>query len=182
MARRKKKGEIGFTYPESKRVEVVTTYLTLGSAPLTAAVTVVSLPTIQHWKLTDWWKDMVRDIMDSENIEMSAKLKRIVDKSIDVALDRIENGDHIFNPRTGEVMRVPIKVREALKAVDTMIDKRQILQEKPTKIVEQRTVDDRLNKLAEEFARFVNSKNVQEAPLEALQSTIDGRVVYEVQK
>lgn len=152
--------ENGHYFTDQKKLEVVTTYLTLGNAPLTEAVTGVSRHTIRHWKLTDWWKDIERELRDGENLELSTKLKRIVDKSIEVVADRLDNGDHIFNPKTGEILRIPVKARDALRAAETMIDKRQILLDKPTRIVEQRTVEDRLNKLAEEFKRFSQSKTI----------------------
>jgi len=151
----------GEAWPDKKRLEVVTTYLVVGNAPMTEAITGVSRGTIRHWKMTDWWKEIVHELQDEENIELSAKLKKIVDKSIDVTLDRLENGDTIFNPKTGELLRVPVKVKDALKAADTMIDKRQILMNKPTKITENRTIDDRLNKLAAEFAKFSQAKTVE---------------------
>lgn len=155
---RKKNGKY---FTDAKKVEVVTTYLTLGNAPMTEAVTGVPRQTIRVWKMSEWWKDIQREIQESESIEMSAKLKKIVDKALDATMDRLEHGDTIFNPRTGELLRVPVKVRDAIRAMDTAIDKRQILMDKPTKIVEQRTVDDRLNKLAEEFQRFAGSKLIE---------------------
>lgn len=160
MAGRAKKKN-GRDYTDSKKIEVVTTYLTVGNAPMTEAITGVPRQTIRLWKMSEWWKEIQRELQDSENIEMSAKLKKIVDKALDVTLDRLEGGDTIFNPRTGELLRVPVKARDAIRAMDTAIDKRQVLMDKPTKIVEQRTVDDRLNKLAEEFARFTNAKQIE---------------------
>ena len=49
------------------------------------------------------------------------------------------------------------------------VDKRQILQDKPTRIVEQRTIDDRLNKLAEEFMRFSKAKTITAPPSDYLE-------------
>jgi hypothetical protein len=159
----------GLYWNDKKKIEVVTTYLVVGNAPMTEAITGVPSTTIKHWKMADWWKDIAREIQDEENLELSSKLKKIVDKSIDVTLDRLENGDTIFNPKTGELLRVPIKVRDALKAADTMIDKRQVLLNRPTKITETRTIDDRLNKLAEEFKKFSQSKTIEAEEIEVIE-------------
>lgn len=158
----KGKKKNGKFYTDAKKIEVVTTYLTVGNAPMTEAITGIPRQTIRLWKMSEWWKEIVRDLQESETIEMSAKLKKIVDKSIDATIDRLEKGDTIFNPRTGELLRVPIKVRDAIRAMDSAIDKRQILMDKPTKIVEQRTVDDRLDKLSEEFKKFANAKQIDQ--------------------
>lgn len=174
MAKRKTNGKY---WTDKTKIEVVTTYLAVGSAPLTEAITGVSRDTIRHWKMTDWWKDIEREIRDAENIELSARLKKIVDKSIEVVSDRLEKGDHIFDSKTGQILRVPVKMKDALKASTDLIDKRQILMDKPTKITEQRTVEDRLNKLAEEFTRFSQAKTIQgevisvESTVEALEGS-----------
>lgn len=168
-----KKTKSGYAYTDKTKIEVVTTYLALGSAPLTEAVTGVPRDTIRHWKLSSWWKDIERELRDAENIELSAKLKKIVDKSLEVVADRLEDGDHMFDNRTGKIIRVPLKARDALKAIDSMFDKRQVLLDKPTKIVEQRTVEDRLNKLAEEFSRFAKARTIEGTPATITASTDD---------
>ena len=160
MARGKKAN--GRDYTDAKKIEVVTTYLTVGNAPMTEAITGVKRQTIRLWKMSEWWKDIQRELQEGESIEMSAKLKKIVDKALDATLDRLEGGDTIFNPRTGELLRVPVKARDAIRAMDTAIDKRQILMDKPTKIVEQRTIDDRLDKLSEEFRKFSSAKQIEQ--------------------
>lgn len=161
MSRARKGKQVNGRWTDSKKIEAVTTYLAVGTLPLTAAILGVPLETLKWWKVADWWKDIERELRDSENIELSARLKKIVDKSIDAVVDRLDNGEHMFNPRTGEIIRVPVKTREALRAVESMIDKRQILLEKPTRITEQRTVDDRLNKLAEEFKAFSQARTIE---------------------
>jgi glutaminase len=72
-------------------------------------------------------------------------------------MDRIENGEFIYDQKTGQVIRTPAKLRDLNTAFNTLLDKRQLLRNKPTKIVEQQQTATQLQNLAEQFAKFVKN-------------------------
>lgn len=158
MAKGKQKN--GFMWTEDTKLKVVTTYLATGSLRLAAAMVNVPIDTVNRWHRLDWWKEYEQELRTSENMEMSAKLKKIVDKSLDTIVDRLDEGDPMYDPRTGQVIRVPLKARDAIKAMESAVDKRQILNNQPTKIVEQRTIEDRLTRLSLEFEKFARAKEI----------------------
>lgn len=163
--RKTKAGEKGH-WPDSKKVEVVTTYLSTGSPKLTEAITGVPIKTFEDWKKRPWWKEMVEQIQSNEDMELSTKLKKVVDKSLETVLDRMENGDFMYDPKEGRMVRVPVKMRDTHRVLTDVIDKRMLLQKRPTKITEhQTTVDDRLERLAQQFAQFVSGGKIQEIPV-----------------
>ena len=163
LSRRKKKkpGELGY-WSDSQRITLVTTYLATGNLALTAATLQIPESTARRWKAAPWFKQMVEDIRNEENLVLDAKLKTVVDKSIDQLLDRIDNGDHQFDQKTGKIVRKPISARDASTITKDMIDRRDLLQGK--KVVEHNTdrkIDDKLLKLAEEFSKFSKMKTVE---------------------
>ena len=170
MARGKLSGKQknGFMWTDEKKFEVVTQYLATGSYALAAAISKVPEDTVRRWCRQDWWKSMEIDIKAGEDIELSKRLKTVVDKSLDAVIDRLESGDPVYNSRTGEIVRVPVKARDAIRALDSAVDKRQILNNQPTKITEQRTVDERLANLLAKFEQMGNGRiieaEVQDAP------------------
>lgn len=165
VKKRKTKAGEGGHWPESKRVEVLTTYLSTGSPKLTVAITGVPMATFEVWKKSVWWKEMEEQIRNNEDMELSAKLKKVVDKSLETVLDRMENGDFMYDPKEGRMVRVPVKMRDTHKVMTDVIDKRMLLQKRPTKITEhQTTVDDRLKNLAQQFAQFVTGKQQEQLP------------------
>ena len=145
----------GVSYPEKKKIEVVTTYLVLGKAPLVEAVTGVPRQTIRVWKMQPWWKELVDEIQTEENTELDSKLSRVVDRSLDVVMDRLENGDFILDSRSGEVKRVPVKMRDAHRVSAESIDKRQLIRRKQEITADKATVEDVMKKLAMQFQEFV---------------------------
>ena len=150
-------------WKESKRIEAVTTYLSTGNLTETGRMTGVPLKTLEQWKKSDWWKEMEKRIRSDEDQQMDAKLTKIIDRTLEKLVDSIENGEHIYDQRTGQVKRMPAKMRDLNNAFNTILDKRQLIRRQPTKIVEQTTTATQLQNLADQFANFVK-KTVQELP------------------
>ena len=142
-------------YSEVKKIEVVTTYLALGKAPMVEAVTGVPRQTIRVWKMQPWWKELVDEIQSDETQELSSKLTKIIDRSLDVVVDRIEHGDFLLDSRTGQVRRVPVKLRDVHRVSTDLIDKRQLLKKKQNIESDKSTVEDIMKKLADQFSEFV---------------------------
>ena len=149
-----KAGELGH-WKESKRIEAVTTYLSTGNLTETGRMTGVPLKTLEQWKKSDWWKEMEKRIRSDEDQQMDAKLTKIIDRTLEKLVDSIENGEHIYDQRTGQVKRMPAKMRDLNNAFNTILDKRQLIRKQPTKIIEQTTTAVQLQNLAESFAKFV---------------------------
>jgi hypothetical protein len=167
MARqRRKKGKGPGKWSDTQRIELVTTWLATGNLALSAATHGIPEITARVWKTQPWFNEMVTDIRSSENLQLDSKLKKVVDKSVEQLLDRVENGDFQFDQKTGSIIRKPISARDAAKVTTDMIDRRELLQGKKEQITDStRKVEDRLLKLAEEFSRFAKSKIVVNEPL-----------------
>lgn len=152
----------GNAWSEKKRIEAATAHAMGLSAPLIEAATGVPAQTIRHWRMSDWFRDLVEEIRREDDNTVDAKLTNIVSKSMDVILDRLDNGDFMFDPKEGGFVRKPLAAKDANRIADTMFDKRNLLRGKPTSISsKQELVSDRLLKLAVEFERFVNSKEIK---------------------
>lgn len=158
-------------WDDKKKVEVVTTYLAVGKYSLVEAVTGVPKATIKAWKKSPWWVDLVHEIQAESDQQLDTKLQKIVDKSLDVVLDRIEHGDFVLNSKTGEITRIPSKLKDVHRVSVDLIDKRDLLRNRERVHVEVQAVDDYLKKLAAQFSEFVRKK---------LPKTFEGEVVEAV--
>ena len=155
-------------YTDAKRVEVVTTYLALGKVPLVSAVTGIPSQTIHNWKMLPWWKELEGEIRRDENTQLDSKLSKIIDRSLDCVVDRIERGDFLLDSRTGDVRRVPVKLRDVHKVSVDLLDKRELIRGKKEATGDKSTVDDVIKKLAEQFKQFVTYQKA---------TTIEGEIV-----
>lgn len=145
-------------WPDKKKIEVVTAWMSLGSIPLASATTGVPIETIRTWRRMPWWADMVQNIKDEDNQELDTKFTKIVRKTLDVIEDRIDNGNFQLDPKTGRVVRVPVNLRDTHRVMSDLVDKRRVLRNEPTQITSVEGVNDKLAKLATQFAEFALGK------------------------
>lgn len=151
-------------YSDSQKLEAVTTYLALGNLVLTASVLKIPEFTLRKWKQGEWWKEIEGELSVQEDIQLSSRLKRIIDTTLSAAEDRIQNGDWIYNNKEGCLMRKPVNLRDVHKVTMDLVDKREHLSSKQTPQVSLEALDDRLVKLAEKFAEI--ARNNTKAPIE----------------
>ena len=147
-------------WTQNQKLEAVSTYLMLGNMAETAIVTGIPHQTLKVWKTTDWFKEYSLQLQTEDIQKMDGKLKRIVDKALKAIEDRLDLGDAQFDQKTGLITRVPVKAHVALKITSELMTKQDKLHSNPIKEEVERTIDDRLAKLSEEFARFASMKTI----------------------
>jgi hypothetical protein len=130
----------------------------LGNMAETAVVTGIPLPTLKTWKTTDWFKEYCLQLQSEDVQQMDSNLKRVISKALKATEERLDIGDAQFDQKTGDIVRVPVKAHVALKITTDLMARQQKLLENPIKEEVEKTIDDRLLKLSEEFARFANAK------------------------
>lgn len=159
-AKRRKEGECGFRrrYNDNQKLEAVTTYLMLGNLSLTASLLKININTLKLWKKSQWWKDIEIDLRTQEDLQLSKRLQNIVTKSLDVVEDRMENGDFVYDQKTGRMKRKPVNMRDAAKVMLDLQDRREVLIDRHVnnESVTTDKIDQTLKNLAEEFARIAN--------------------------
>ena len=164
VGRMKKVHKPNGTWAPEKKIEVVTKWLALGSLKQVAADTGVDYGLIRKWRTQAWWSEIEAEVRASRHMQVDNKLSRIVDKSLALLQDRLENGDFVLNQKTGEVMRKPISIRDANKVAVDMLT-RQVAQQKLEVEVkdtnQKQTIQDQLKMLAEEFSKFNGKAPIQ---------------------
>lgn len=143
------------SYSDTKKLEVVTTYLALGKIPMVEAVTGVPRATIRQWKLQPWWPELVGQIQTESDQELDSKLSKIIERSLDAVNERIEHGEFILDSKTGTVKRVPVKLKDVHRVAVDLLDKRDLIRGKPDRQKQEEVQIDVLKKLADQFSDWV---------------------------
>ena len=159
-------------WPDKKKIEVVTTWLALGKVPMVEGVTGVPQATIRQWKMQPWWKEMVDQIQTESNQELDTKLSKIIERSLDAVNERIEGGEFILDSRTGQVKRIPVKMKDVHRVAVDLLDKRDLLRGRPAQEKAELQNKDILKKLADQFADWVKLNMKQPKVID-----IEGEVV-----
>lgn len=164
---RRAKDSVGKWWSQGQKIEAVQAYIVFGKAPQVEAVTGIPRGTIAQWRTQEWWKELESELRSEDDIELSGRLKRTLDKSLEVVTDRLEHGDFSYDQKTGTLIRKPVSMRDAHQVTKDLIDKRRVLDNKPTHITENR-VEDRLLVLAQKFEEFASSFKMKEIKGETL--------------
>lgn len=160
--RKTKPHELGH-WSEKKKHEAVITYLALGNLSETSKIINVPLPTLSKWKNAQWWKEFVDDIQSGENQRSDNKMSKVIDRALDILVDRLDQGDYQYDQKTGKLVKVPLKARDLERISSGLFDKRQLLRKQPTNIkADSLNQADRLLQLAEQFAKFAGQKVPEE--------------------
>jgi len=142
-------------WSDGQKLEAVQTYILLGgNQRQTAHVLGIPINTMQLWRKTEWWHDLESEIKQQENLTLSVRLKKIVDKSLMLVEDRLENGDFIYDQKTGQLKRKPVILKDAHQVAIQMIDKRDKLDVTRVYTVDQENIQEKLTKLAKAFEEF----------------------------
>ena len=164
-------------WSEKKKNEALAFFVANGSITETSRAVQVPVSTLNKWKASDWWKDRIRDIQNEEYDKLDVKLSKALDKALDQVVNRIEHGDHIYDPRTGAIRQIPAKLRDVNNAFNSIMTNRQLIRKQPTKIVEQQSTAAQLSNLAAQFAAFVSGKPVQDNLKDVTLEFIEGETV-----
>jgi hypothetical protein len=144
-----------FRWSDAQKLEAVQSYLALGNLALTSRLLGIPEVTLRVWKAQEWWTEVVEDIRLQDTIQLSARMKKLVEASHTIVAQRLESGDPILNQKTGEIVYKPVSMKDAHKVATDLIDRSQTLQ----KIIDGEVVtdasnDNKLEALAERFAEM----------------------------
>lgn len=151
-------------WSDKQKMEAVQSYLLLGNLALTSRLLSIPEITLRVWKTTEWWKGLVEDVKLQENMQMSGRLKKIVDASLTAVEDRLVNGDWIYDQKTGHMVRKQVGIKDAHKVATDLMDRQKIIEKTTNPVTQEEQNDDKLLQLAEKFASFVKDKIEHKAP------------------
>ena len=145
-------------WSDKQKMDAVNSYLLLGNLALTGRLLNIPEITLRVWKASTWWKDAVAEIKASEKIELSARIKKLVDASMTVVEDRLSNGDFQYDQKTGQMIRKPVNMKDAHKVAVDMQARQDIIEKSEVQVQTEKHVEDKLLKLAEKFADMATKK------------------------
>lgn len=164
-------------YPVETKVKAVEMWLKLGNLYQVSDATQVSLNVIKNWKAQTWWKEIEEEILLGRKVQVNGKLTNIVDKALETVEDRLENGDVIYDIKTGELRRKPVALRDATQAAVAMLQRQEMIEKAQRQVGDgstTKTIQEQLTILAQEFAKFNNrsKSNAQDIAYKELPNAI----------
>ena len=149
-------------WSDSQKMEAIQSWLVLGNMSLVSRILGIPRITLQVWRASAWWKEAVDDIKVQEKIELSNKMKKIVEAAHLVVEDRLVNGDVVLHPKTGEAIRKPVNMRDAHRVAVDLQNQRDAVEKATLGIVDTEENTDKLEQLANKFAEFA-TKSIEKS-------------------
>lgn len=159
------KSAVGKHWSAKDRVRAVSAWLVLGNMSRVEEQTGIPVGTLNYWKTLPWWFEQVERARQAEDQELDDKFTRIVRKTQEVIMDRLENGDFVHD-KEGVLVRKPVSLRDASLAGGISLDKRQTLRNVPVSEQNKVGMQERLQKLEMQFTKLVSRE----------EKTIEGEV------
>lgn len=147
-------------WSDAQKMEAVQSWLVLGNLALVSRLLSIPEVTLRYWKASEWWNTVVAEIRSQEKIELSNKLKSIVNASLAVVEDRLSNGDYMFDQKTGQTIRKPVNMKDAHKVAVDLQDRQETLEKASMQKQEtsDESVETKLLALADKFAELATKK------------------------
>lgn len=166
--KRRPRSEGGRFYDEGTKMKAVATYLATGNRALTGRMLNIPKDTLKQWAAAPWWSQALKDFQIQEKLETNRRLANIRDKALGVVVDRLENGNFIFDQKTGQVRRVPVNAKDAHKIAADMLDKEDLLEARVRQLseTEEKSTANALSQLADAFAKMSQAAAKKEKTIE----------------
>ena len=166
------KAKTNLSWGDKQKLEALHSYLALGNLALVSRVLGIPEVTLRVWKSTEWWKTAVEEVKLQEKIELSNKMKKIVEAAHTIVGQRLEQGDPYINPKTGTIEYKPVALKDAHKvAVDTLnakivVDKTTV-DAAPVEEAQSNKLEELANKFAEMAMKSIEKKQNKERTVDA---------------
>ena len=154
-------------HPREDRYKAAAALIATGNSKAASRESGIPASTIRHWSQNDDdFQMMCQEIRTEFGEKIKIKLAEIIDESADQTLDRIRNGDVIRDPKTGELVRVPIKGRDLAIIGAVAFDKHRLILNQPTSITQSSSG---LDAMVKKFEAIADAYNERQARVVAVQ-------------
>ena len=145
-------------YPLETRLRAASQFAVLGDLDKVSALTDIPVGTLRRFMQEIWWDEVIHQIHNEENAKISSKLTTVAIKALDEFHDRLENGDHFMDRKTGETYRMPVRAQNLSKPIASLVTSRQLLRGEATTRTEKIDTESRLEQLAARFSKFAKKE------------------------
>ena len=149
-------------YSAKEKLYAMCAWLVFGNNSKASQHSGIPAGTISGFKKQEWWNTILDEIRKDKQGELDIALTGVIHKAADVMADRLENGDmKPLKNKDGEFQYVshPVTARDAAQVAALMSDRRALMRGDPTSRIE-RSTQDTLNDLSEQFKKFAKAKQV----------------------
>jgi hypothetical protein len=149
-------------YNLEQKTDACAMYCVYGDIDQVSELTGIPAKFLREWKSEPWWTEIQKKVFVEQNEKLAGRITGVLDKSLEHLVDRLDNGDFLWDVRKSKLVRKPVDTKVLATVFNTLVSRRQLIRGEPTSITTQVGVDDRLKLLAQQFEKFAASKEVEQ--------------------
>lgn len=116
--------------------------------------------TVYAWTRKAWWPKLVDTMRMRHQEFIEARMSHTLELVSDALVDRLENGDYVYNSTKDKVVRIPIKAKEMANILATVHDKLRVMRNQPTDLKATAVLN--LSDLTQDFVKLAREYRVKE--------------------
>lgn len=151
-------------YNLEQKTDACAMYCVYGDIDQVSELTGIPAKFLREWKSEPWWAEIQKKVFVEQNEKLAGRITGVLDKSLEHLVDRLDNGDFLWDVRKSKLVRKPVDTKVLATVFNTLVTRRQLIRGEPTSITTQVGVDDRLKLLAQQFEKFAAAKEVEQVP------------------
>ena len=153
-----------------QKTDACALYCVYGDVDQVSELTGIDPKFIRQWKDEPWWTEIQKKVFVEQNEKLASRISGVLDKSLEHLVDRLDNGDYLWDVRKSKLVRKPVDTKVLSNLFNNLVTRRQLIRGEPTSITTQVAVDDRLKLLAKQFEKFANAKEIEGESYEEISS------------
>lgn len=107
-----------------KKELAIRMYAATGNLVATAEQAGVTPMTLRRWKGQEWWPERLAEFRAGVESALNERQLNIVNKAMEVVVDRLENGDFVWDVKQQRMIRVPVSMKNATTAAAVLNEQR----------------------------------------------------------
>lgn len=144
-----------------QKTDACALYCVYGDIDQVSEMTGIDPKFLRQWKDEPWWTEIQKKVFVEQNEKLASRISGVLDKSLEHLVDRLDNGDYLWDVRKSKLVRKPVDTKVLSNLFNNLVTRRQLIRGEPTSITSQVAVDDRLKLLAQQFEKFSNAKEIE---------------------
>lgn len=155
-------------YSTKQKYEAVVLYKMIGNLTTVAKHKGIPIQTLHEWHTKDWWFEIEEEIRKESRSKLGKNLQSIVDKAFEEVIDRLEEGDWIYDQKQGKMIRKPIGAHTVNQILNDGLNKTffmEKLQREEKQEEKEEEMQERLLKLSKEFEKYTKAREIIAEPI-----------------
>lgn len=144
-----------------QKTDACALYCVYGDVDQVSEMTGIDTKFLRQWRDEPWWSEIQKKVFIEQNEKLASRISGVLDRSLDHLVDRLDNGDYLWDVRKSKLVRKPVDTKVLSNLFNNLITRRQLIRGEPTSITTQVAVDDRLKLLAAQFQKFALAKEIE---------------------